>query len=114
MLGPCRFAVSVLIGGFIPLAAWIYLNEHQDVNFSLSWSPYHKCPQWRNRLAHGTYMSVLIRLSNAGVVSSSLTWGITILKHICTITNFFTHPSLAKKRENFSNSNTRILEIYVT
>ena len=31
-------------------------------------------PQWRNRLAHGTYMTV--RLSNAGVVSSSLTWGI--------------------------------------
>ena len=31
-------------------------------------------PQWRNRLAHGTYRAVLV--SDAGVASSSLAWGI--------------------------------------
>jgi hypothetical protein len=30
-------------------------------------------PQWRNWLAHGTYKTVVV--SDAGVVSSSLTWG---------------------------------------
>ena len=30
--------------------------------------------QWRNWLAHGTYKTVFV--SNAGVVSSSLTWSI--------------------------------------
>ena len=35
--------------------------------------PLQRLPQWRNRLAHGTYTAVSV--SNAGVVSSSLTWG---------------------------------------
>ena len=40
--------------------------------------PYAIKLQWRNRLAHGTYktVSVFITQSNAVVVSSNLTWSI--------------------------------------
>ena len=38
------------------------------------------CLQWRNRLAHGTYMTVQLQ-SNAEVVSSSLTWRILLFRN---------------------------------
>ena len=51
-----------------------YLNYDLQLEVSSKIHSYElRLPQWRNWLAHGTYKTVVV--SNAGVVSSSLTWG---------------------------------------
>ena len=44
--------------------------------YSAKSAGWYRPPQWRNRLAHGTYRQYALRY--AGVVSSSLTWGIIL------------------------------------
>lgn len=60
---------------------WRKAQIYKQTKFKLPFnSPSRHMPQWRNRLAHGTYKTVVV--SNAGVVSSSLTWGIFFFSQV--------------------------------
>ena len=59
-------------------------------------------PQWRNRLAHGTYRQYALR--HAGVVSSSLTWG----RNIFIFNNTFLKRHIFHQNMVFNHINAKI------